>query len=67
MKFEVPLPALPLPFRLVEKLFLTSVKLEAPKSGPAAEQHQQQLARDALDIMAEKNLAILESIGMQGS
>jgi hypothetical protein len=41
---------------------MSSVKLDAPMSGPAADQHRQQLALDALDLMAEKNLAELEAM-----
>lgn len=39
----------------------------APKSGPAAEQHQQQLAADALDLMAEGNLTVLEGLWLKRS
>jgi len=50
--------------RLIETLFMTSVKLEAPMSGPAADQHRQQLALDARDLMAERNLAELKAMGL---
>ncbi len=57
----------PFSCRQVEQLFTTSVRLEPPSSGPAAEQHHQQLAADALDLMAEGNLKVLEGMGLKRS
>ena len=49
-----------MPCRLLETLFMTTVKLEAPMSGSVAEQHRNQLAEDAKALTAEHNLRELE-------
>ena len=50
--------------RLLDKLFLTRVRLDSPASGAAAEQHRRQLAQDAADLTAERNLQELTSFGI---
>ena len=50
--------------RLLDKLFLTRVRLDSPASGAAGEQHRRQLAQDAADLTAERNLQELASFGI---
>ena len=47
---------------MLHNLFMTRVKLEAPASGPAASAHNQQLAEDAEELLAEQNLSHLSSL-----
>lgn len=48
--------------RLLDSLFMTTVKLEAPLSGASLEEHMAQMAEDAGTLTAEHNLRILERL-----
>lgn len=44
---------------------MTRVKLGPPASGPGAQEHLRQMAEDAADVVAERNLQELTSFGLK--
>lgn len=50
---------------LLEQLFMTQVKLDVPAGAPGAEPHMQQMAEDAAELVAERNLKHLTALGLQ--
>ena len=49
---------------MLEKLFMTHVRLKLPAGSPAAERHRQKLAEDAADQREAQNKSELTLLGV---